>query len=109
VLQRGSRNQRLPKVKGHAKEIDIREGRSTPEDRKGNDTADTNADTGVDLLGGKGLTELGRWVAKRHDDYIAFMKKVQHFIVYVLQEEKAERHKAHVTKPAVLGYDPKNG
>ena len=46
-------------------------------------------------------------VAKRHNDYTAFMKKVQRFIVTVLQEEKEESQKAHRIGKAVLGYDPK--
>ena len=46
ILKRGVANQTLRKVKGHATQEDIEAGRSTPEDKKGNDNSDANADRG---------------------------------------------------------------
>ena len=43
INQRGTHAQRLKKVKGHATFEDVEEGRSTTEDRLGNDKSDTCA------------------------------------------------------------------
>ena len=55
IHTRGLANQDLRKVKGHATEEDVREGRSTHQDKDGNDRSDSNADQGVELLAGEGL------------------------------------------------------
>ena len=52
-------------VKGHATEKDVREGKSTQQDKEGNDRSDKNADKGVEQLAGEGLVKLGSWVANR--------------------------------------------
>ena len=91
IISRGAKNQDLRKVKGHATADDIKEGRSTEADKEANDRSDENADRGVKMVGGKGLTTLGAWVAKRHDRYKKFMKRVQKMIAVITLAEKNER------------------
>ena len=57
---RGSRNQGLRKVKGHATEEDIATGISTELDNPSNDKSDELADEGVEMVNGKGLAALGK-------------------------------------------------
>ena len=60
VRRRGSGNQKLRKVKGHATAKDIELGRSTAEDKEGNDISDKLADKGVEAIAGTGLVKLGK-------------------------------------------------
>ena len=55
---RGAGNQDLRKVKGHATEEDIEQGKSTVKDRNGNNKSDTLADRGVESINGVGLVKL---------------------------------------------------
>ena len=75
-------------MKGHATADDIKEGRSTEADKEGNDRSDKNADKWVEMVGGKGLTTLGAWVAKRHDRYKKWMERVQKMIAVITLAEK---------------------
>ena len=63
-IKRGSQNQDLRKEKGHATEEDIAAGISNEEDQKVNDKSEKLAGDGVGSINGKGLVELGRWIAK---------------------------------------------
>jgi hypothetical protein len=63
VRMRGAGSQTLRKVKGHATIADIAAGRSTKEDRIGNDRSDTNADKGVQCIHGNGFVVLAGWLA----------------------------------------------
>ena len=109
LLERGgAENQRLRKVKGHATAEDIKEGKSTIEDKLGNDKSDSNADDGVRKIGGVGLVRLGEWLAKRHQTYIKFMAKIQKVIAAVTIAEKEERSKRKATQKQTLGYDPRS-
>ena len=51
-MKRGTGNQSLRKVKGHATEKDVENGISNIEDREGNDTSDKLADKGVEAIAG---------------------------------------------------------
>ena len=93
VVKRGSRNQSLRKVKGHATMEDIQKGISNADDKKGNDKSDEQADEGVESIQGRGLVKLASWVANRHDKYGTFMKRVHKFIAGVLIAEKERRAK----------------
>ena len=106
ILARGSRSQILRKVKGHATTEDIRQGRSTVEDRDGNDRSDTNADQGVAMVAGRGFVVLGKWLGKRHNDYCKLMAKIHKMIARVTLAEKEERAKDKQVQKALLGYDP---
>ena len=52
VMKRGTGNQSLRKVKGHATEKHVENGISNIEDREGNDTSDKLADKGVEAIAG---------------------------------------------------------
>ena len=58
VVQRGSGNQSLRKVKGYATMEDIQQGLSNKEDKEGNDKSDNLADDGVESIQGRGLVNL---------------------------------------------------
>ena len=77
VKKRGSGNQTLRKVKGHATKRDVELGNATAEDKTGNDTSDMLADKGVEAIAGKGLVKLGKWCEKRHGSYGKLMCRVQ--------------------------------
>ena len=106
VLKRGSSNQRLRKVKGHATEEDVEKGVATREDKVGNDNSDTLADKGAQEVQGAGLVKLAGWIASRHDRYAKFIRRVQKLIVGVLMVEKEERAKKKGVAAATIGYDP---
>ena len=106
IHTRGLSNQDLRKVKGHATEEDVREGRSTHKDREGNDRSDKNADQGVEQLAGEGLVKLGTWVANRQDQYKKFVARIHRMIAAVTKAEKEERSRAKAVDQQLLGYDP---
>ena len=106
ILTRGANNKRLRKVKGHATEIDIAEGRSNNKDQHGNDKADKLADEGVRMVKGKGLVCLGKWTADRHKDYVQFMRRMQLMVANVLIAEKEARANKLKAEKAIRGYDP---
>ena len=62
VRTRGIGNQTLLKVKGHATQEHIDQGKSTRYDKDGNDQSDQLADEGGTTLNGKGLVSLARWL-----------------------------------------------
>ena len=97
---RGISNQDLRKVKGHATEKDVREGRSTHQDKEGNDRSDKNADQGVEQLAGEGLVELGRWVTNRHDHYKKFVARIHRMIAAVTKAEKDEQEQSEGRRQA---------
>ena len=109
VVQRGSSNQSLRKVKGHATLEDIQKGISNEEDKKGNDKGDELADDGVESIQGRGFVKLASWIADRHDKYGSFIKRVQKFIAGVSIAEKERRAKDKQASKVVLGYDPDKG
>ena len=95
VLKRGSGNQSLRKVKGHATEKDIENGISNPEDKEGNDVSDKLADKGVEAVAGIGLVKLGKWLEARQKDYRKFLNRVHKMIVAVTVAEKEEKKRIH--------------
>ena len=80
-------------MKGHATKQDIEAGLSTAADKKGNDKSDANADDGVEMVKGKGLDALGKWIAERHEKYTKPINIIQNTIAVVTLVEKAERKK----------------
>ena len=83
VIVRGSCSQDVRWVKGHATNEDIRQGRSSSSDQKGNDRTDTNADKGVEMVAGEGLVTLAKWAAQRYEGYLKFMAKIHKMIAAV--------------------------
>ena len=63
----------MRKVKGHATNDDVQQGRATKEDQYGNDRSDTLADEGVRSIAGVGLVKLADWIVKRLQRYHKFM------------------------------------
>jgi hypothetical protein len=106
VLGRGVDNQRIRKVKGHATETDVIEGRATKNDKDGNHYSDQNADKGVEALYGIGLVKLASWAARRHKAYKRLMMRIQGFIAGMTLHIKELRAKQQVADKATLGYDP---
>ena len=93
VLKRGSGNQALRKVKGHATEEDIRNGKSNRKDKEGNDLSDELADKGVEAIAGIGLVKLGKWCEARLKKYKKLLNRVHKMLVAVITAEKEEREK----------------
>ena len=89
VLKRGTGNQSLRKVKGHATDKDIENGLSNPEDKEGNDAIDKLADKGVEAVAGIGLVKLGKWLEAGQNKYRELINRVQQMIAAVtLAEQK---------------------
>ena len=105
ILKRGASNQQIRKVKGHATSEDVQAGRSTAEDKSGNDKSDANADMGVQSIAGDGLVKLAGWVTKRQAAYKQFIARIHRYIAAITTIEKEEREKAAKVRKAVLGYD----
>jgi hypothetical protein len=90
ILARGPASIRITKVKGHATDKDISEGKSTEVHRKGNDEADKAATAGTEAVM-SGLVALASWMHDRHTSYCKFMHKVHTVIIAVHKAEKQER------------------
>ena len=105
ILKRGAANQQIRKVKGHATSEDVQAGRSTVDDKTGNDKSDANADKGVQSIAGDGLVCLAGWVAKRQAAYKQFIARIHRYIAAITIIEKEERAKAGRIRKALLGYD----
>ena len=89
--KRGTANQSLRKVKGHATEKDVQKGISTAKDREGNDTSDKLADKAVEAIAGIGLVKLGKWLEARQKKYKKLMARIHKMIAAVTLAEKEER------------------
>ena len=78
-------------TKGHAKQSHIDKGITTLEKKSGNDKADANADLGAKLHS-QVLRDTTGWLANKHMQYIAFMKKVVTHIVesYIIHKQLDE-------------------
>ena len=90
-MKRGTGNQSLRKVKGHATEKDIEKAVSNPEDKEGNDISDKLADKGVEAIAGIGLVKLGKWLEARQTLYRRLLARVQKMIDALTLAEKEER------------------
>ena len=86
-MKRGTGNQSLRKVKGHATEKDAEYGISNVEDREGNDTSDKLADKGVEAIAGICLVKPGK-LLETHKKYRKLMVGVHRMIAAVTHAEK---------------------
>ena len=109
VLKRGSGNQALRKVKGHATEEDIANGKSNPKDKKGNDLSDEIADKGVEAIAGIGLVKLGKWCEARLKRYKKLLNRVHKMIAVVIIAEKEERKRTSSSTRQPLDTTRRNG
>ena len=94
VRARGANTVKVTKVKGHATEQQVEEGKVRTEDKEGNDNADQAADQGVNQHA-RGLRGMVEWIQQRQKKYIEVMSEIQAMIIEVLkeQEEKAKEEK----------------
>ena len=104
VLKRGTGNQSLRKVRGHATEKNIENGISNPGDKEGNDVSDKLADKGVEAIAGIGLVKLGKWLEAKHKAYRKLMSRVHKMIaaVTLAEKQKEETSPLHPTNRAGL-------
>jgi hypothetical protein len=86
ILTRGPATIRITKVKGHATDQDIKDGKSNEVDRKGNDEADKAATAGTGAVM-DGLAALASWIHDRHVCYCKFMHRVHTVIIAVQKAE----------------------
>ena len=83
IGMKGFESQDPKKVKGHATNEYINEGRSNGKDKACNDYSDDLADDGVLNIGGCGLVLLGRSMAEKMQDYQNLMARVHRMIATV--------------------------
>ena len=69
------------KVKGHATDSDVMEGKVRADDKKGNDHADAAAETAVQQYG-EVLVHFGQRLAQRHKDYTGFLVELHQCLVH---------------------------
>ena len=87
VKQRGPETVKITKVKGHATEEMVEQGKVEAEDKAGNDMADQAADQGATKSQGR-LQVFASLYAWRQGRYRKMMARIQQFIVEVKKEEK---------------------
>ena len=81
---------KLTKVKGHATNEMVEQGKVQFDDKHGNDQADIAAEKGATLVQ-PAVRHFARFYEKRHRDYVKFIERIQKLIVKVKKEEKAIR------------------
>lgn len=92
MLAKGPTAIRVSKVKGHATEKDVTEGRTTAVHRACNNVADGLVKEAT-ALHGKSTNDLAYWLEARHRMYTTLMKDVQLFIITIIIADKEERDK----------------
>jgi hypothetical protein len=98
VHQKGPSSIKISKVKGHATDEEVREGKVKAEDKVGNDAADKAADVGNDLHG-KGTLKAANYFSQRSRLYGLFIKDLHNHIIeatllkQVMLKEKLSKEK----------------
>ena len=87
VLRRGPETVTLTKVKGHATDEMVAEGKVALSEKLGNDRADVAADKGATATQ-QTVQEFGSMYCSRHKRYRQWMCRVQRFIVGLKAEER---------------------
>ena len=87
VRQRGPKSAKITKVKGHATEEMVQQGKVKAEEKRGNDHVDEAADAGATKSQGR-LKIFGELYSRRHECYRKLMAQVQTFVVELKKEEK---------------------
>ena len=93
VLQRGPRSVKITKVKGHATEAMVQEGKVKLAEKQGNDRSDTAAALGVTESQSK-VHAFGALYSARHVRYRAIMCRIQKYIVGLKEEERKLKQEA---------------
>ena len=91
---------RISKVKGHATDSMVAEGKATKADQEGNNHADLAADEGVALFGDL-ITRASKAWAERHQAYTAWVKQLwQHLIfTYMVREALLKQQAQPIPTP----------
>ena len=84
---KGPESVKVAKVKGHATEEMVEEGKCKAKDKEGNDKSDKAADKGAEQAEMK-TAALGHVYSRRHKYYKRFMERVQSFIIKVRKAEE---------------------
>ena len=90
IISKGPKAIKVAKVKGHASNDDVTDGRVTAADKSGNDVADSLVREAT-LLHGKRTVDLAYWLEARHNTYKELMAQIQKFIIRMLTADKEER------------------
>ena len=90
VRQRGPKSVKITKVKGHATQAMVDEGKVKQTEKTGNDKADEAAEAGATTSQGK-IRDFAEMYSWRHIRYRKFMAKIQHYIVELKKEEKKQK------------------
>ena len=110
----------ITKVKGHATQEMVNEGKVRPADKDGNDKADEAADEGVELFT-QPVVRLSKQFAKRHTAYSHLVGDIHEHLAFVYKVravllQKAEQHtkphapaKAHHTPMTTISQPPFRG
>ena len=84
---------RIGWTKGHAKDIHIAQGLSTPFCKIQNDIADTVADRGISIDYEAGIIAIAHYIMKRREEQIAIVVRIQKAILRALRAEKERKRK----------------
>ena len=91
IQARGTHAQRLSKVKGHATFEDVDTGKSTTEERLGNNEADACATLGIHEATPGPMRRIACWLLRRQSLYGQWLVNVNKVIIAVLRAENAKR------------------
>ena len=92
VIQKGTGNLKASKVKGHATEEMVEQGKVRRIDKEGNDISDEGADRGAERTNIK-VVASGYVFSKRHKFYKILMQRILWFIIKIRKAEKAKRER----------------
>ena len=87
VRQRGPYSVIITKVKGHATEQMVQDGKVERCDKEGNDKADKAAELGATISQAR-VQAFGRLYSCRQQEYRTFVCRVQRYIVALKEEER---------------------
>ena len=90
LRHKGIDSVKASKVKGHATEVAVEEGKVKPQDKAGNDQADKGADKGGGVAQAA-LAELAGFFSYRNERYRMLFTRIQLFIVKMEKAEKQKR------------------
>ena len=91
VDAKGAEAVRISKVKGHATEEMVNQGKVKREHKEGNDASDEAADIGVEQHG-NGLLGTSTFFAAKQKEYGLFMKEILKLLLDIMKESAAIRN-----------------
>jgi hypothetical protein len=105
IVSRGPHAQRLKKVKGHASFQDVADGKSTTEDRLGNNEADICATLGIQEATPGPMRRIACWLLRRQTLYGKWLLNINKVIIAVLRAEKIQREARRQVHMATHGHN----